>query len=341
MVKPTPWGRTAGAEPAGEVHTPSASTPSSTATGGQATGSLRDERWDRRRALAAAALRRTRDRAEEIRTTPRLSGKWGYVFSALGFVVTFILMFQHWMVAHGPDGMAAATPFGQVDSTTKYLTVWSSEGPPPAANFTGSWAVTASSVIAVTIAAVAIHIVTGSPRFARIATGASVLSALLVLANLLYLTSQQKSLKNMTIRRWDLGGQIGSWINWAFNDGSKPVAGLNQVDYVASGTITSAAIAAVVIAVGAAVIAVATMPRRTDGSGSTWTPWRISVSRGTTSNYVATTGTDRPAADATGAGPATRPPDATATGSEATESRTEATDPPDDSEPPGTGPAQR
>ncbi|MGI5218364.1 hypothetical protein [Nocardia sp. CA-290969] len=282
MAKPTPWGR--GADPIGAAGAASATAHSPTIADPD-TVPESAQRWNRRRATAAAIARRARDRAEEIRTAPRLSGKWGYVFAALGGVVTFILMFQHWMVAHGPDGMAAATPFGQVDSTTRYLTVWSSQGPPPSADLTGSWAVTASSAIAVMIAAVAIHIVTDSPRFARIATGAAVLSAVLVVVNLLYLTARQKSLKNMTIRRWDLGGQIGSWVNWAFNDGTKPVAGLNQVDYVASGTVTTAAIAAVIIAVGAAVVAVASMPRRAAGSVL---PWRISVSRATTANYVAT-----------------------------------------------------
>lgn len=212
-----------------------------------------------------------------------MSGKWGYVFTAVGGVVTFILMFQHWMVANGPDGMAAATPFGQVDSTTRYLTVWSAQGPPPAADLTGSWAVATSAVIALTIAAVTIHITTNSARFARIATGGAVLTALLVIVNLLYLTSRQKQLKNMTIRRWDVGGQIGSWINWAVNDGSKPVAGLNQVEYVASGTLTTAAIAAVIIAVGSAVVALATVPR----SSRPRIPWRISVSREPASVHVA------------------------------------------------------
>ncbi|NUS94304.1 MAG: hypothetical protein HOQ36_18190 [Nocardia sp.] len=235
--------------------------------------------------MARDGLRRVTEHAEDIRNSPRMSGKWGYVCTALGGVVVFILMFKHWMVAHGPDGMAAATPFGQVDSTTRYLTVWSSQGTPPAADLTGSWAVTASSMIALTIAAIAIHIATNSERFARIATGGAVITALLVIANMLYLTARQKQLKNMTIRRWDLGGQVGSWINWAVNDGSKPVAGLNEVEYVASGTITTAAIAAVIIAVGSAVIAVATMPRSTTGSRM---PWRVTVSRETSADYTAT-----------------------------------------------------
>ncbi len=224
------------------------------------------------------------EHAEDIRTAPAMSGKWGYVITALGGVIVFILMFKHWMVAHGPDGMAAATPFGQVDSTTRYLTVWSAQGTPPAADLTGSWAVASSSMIALTIAAIAIHIATNSERFARIATGGAVLTALLVIANMLYLTARQKQLKTMTIRRWDLGGQVGSWINWAVNDGSKPVAGLNEVEYVASGTITTAAIAAVIIAVGSAVIAVATMPRTATGPRM---PWRVTVSRETASNYTA------------------------------------------------------
>lgn len=284
MVKPSPWGASEGdgAAPSSTVRT--ATPASAPPTSSSPAAGARAEAWQRRRALAQTGLRVARERADDIRTAPVMNGKWGYVVSALGGVIVFILMFKHWMVAHGPDGMAAATPFGQIDSTTRYLTVWSSKGPPPAADLTGSWAVAASSMIALTIAAVAIHIATNSERFARIATGGAVLSALLVIANMLYLTARQKDLKNMTIRRWDLGGQVGSWINWAVNDGSKPVAGLNQVEYVASGTITTSAIAAVIIAVGSAVIAVATLPRNANGGRM---PWRISISRETSANYSA------------------------------------------------------
>lgn len=322
MAKPTPWGRSADAD---AVRSSFAGTPGSA---GATTDPARDriQRWNERRAAATALLRRARGRADDIRTAPRLTGKWGYVFSALGGIVAFVLMFQHWLVANGPDGRAAATAFGRIDTTTRYLAVWSSKGAPPAADLTGSWAVTASAAIAVCLAAVAIYIVTDSPRFARIATGASVLSAVLVVVNLLYLTSRQKSLKEMTARRWDLGGQVGSWIDWAFNDGTKPVAGLNQIDYVASGTVTTAAIAAVVTSAAGAVVAVAMVPRRTDGSPWSWIPWRISVSRATTSSYVAA-GADRTPEPA----PAVDTPAAEPEGVQGVES-----DPPDDAQPPGT-----
>ncbi|WP_433489914.1 hypothetical protein [Nocardia grenadensis] len=300
MVKPSPWGASGG-----DGDTASNTVRTATAEPGpSASAGARSEVWERRRTLARSGLRRVAEHAEDIRTAPAMSGKWGYVITALGGVIVFILMFKHWMVAHGPDGMAAATPFGQVDSTTRYLTVWSAQGTPPAADLTGSWAVASSSMIALTIAAIAIHIATNSERFARIATGGAVLTALLVIANMLYLTARQKQLKTMTIRRWDLGGQVGSWINWAVNDGSKPVAGLNEVEYVASGTITTAAIAAVIIAVGSAVIAVATMPRTATGPRM---PWRVTVSRETASNYTAEPAATPPAAPAAEPAPASPP----------------------------------
>lgn len=314
MVKASPWGTSGGtgAEPSG----PNAAAPPAHDP---------NEQWEHRRAVARAGLRQARERAEDIRNSPLMSGKWGYVFTALGGVVTFVLMFQHWMVANGPDGMAAATPFGQVDSTTRYLSVWSSEGPPPAADLTGSWAVATSSVIALTIAAVAIHITTNSARFARIATGGAVVTALLVIVNLLYLTSRQKQLKSMTNRRWDVGGQIGSWINWAVNDGSKPVAGLNQVEYVASGTLTTAAIAAVIISVGSAVVALATLPR----SSRPRIPWRISISREAGAERIAMGGNtaQKPPATGTAAGEQhSAPPPHTGTGAAVTRAPAEQAD---------------
>ncbi|WP_327151468.1 hypothetical protein [Nocardia sp. NBC_01329] len=291
MVKPSPWGASEGddAVSSSTVRAARPTTAAATPASPPLPAGARAEAWERHRTRARAGLRLAQERAEDIRTAPQMSGKWGYVVAALGGVIVFILMFKHWLVAHGPDGMAAATPFGQIDSTTRYLSVWSSKGPPPAADLTGSWAIAASSMIALTIAAVAIHIATNSERFARIATGGAVISALLVVVNMLYLTARQKELKSMTNRRWDLGGQLGSWINWAVNDGSKPVAGLNQVDYVASSTITNSAIAAVIISVGAAVIAVATLPRSATGGRM---PWRVSISREASANYSAA-GSDR------------------------------------------------
>lgn len=306
MVKASPWGTSGGtdAEPSG----PNAAAPPA---------HDRNEQWEHRRAVARAGLRQVRERAEGIRNSPLMSGKWGYGFTALGGIVTFVLLFQHWMVANGPDGMAAATPFGQIDSTTRYLSVWSSGGPPAAADLTGSWAVATSSVIALTIAAIAIHITTDSARFARIATGGAVLTALLVIVNLLYLTARQKSLKSMTNRRWDVGGQIGSWINWAVNDGSKPVAGLNQVEYVASSTLTTAAIAAVIISVGSAVVALATLPR----SSRPRIPWRISISREATAERVAIGGNTAQKSPVTGTAAGEQdsaPPPHTGTGGDTT-----------------------
>lgn len=311
MAKSTPWARNTGpsAVPTDAGHASSAGSPAGTTTVDPPGTDTRSERWSRRRATAAVLVRRARYRAEEIRTAPRLTGKWGYIFAAGGGIVTFVLMFQHWIIARGPDGMAAATPFGRIDSTTRYLSVWSSQGPQPTANLTGWWAILASTAIAVTVAAVVIHILTDAPKFARIATGSSALSAVLVVMAVLYLAIRQKHLKAMTNRRWDIGGQIGSWIDWAFNDGTKPVAGLNQVEYVASGTFTAAAIVAVILAVSSAVVAIAAMPRRT--GGSTWIPLRVSITRTTTTRNE-TSGAGTPAdAGATGAAdsPAASPPD--------------------------------
>ncbi|NKY54669.1 hypothetical protein [Nocardia flavorosea] len=305
MTKPTPWGASTGHgdEPAGAVRAASTAAQGSTADAHRA--EARARRWGERRAAASVVLRGARDRAGELRTAPRLIGKWGYIFAAGGAIITFVLMFQHWIIAQGPDGTAAATPFGKIDSSTRYLSVWSSQGPQPTANLTGWWALLASTAIAVTVAAVAVYIVTDSPKFARIATGASAVSAAFVVMSVLYLAIRQKNLKAMTNRRWDLGGQVGSWINWAFNDGTKPVAGLNQVEYVASGTFTTAAIVAVVLAVSSAVVAIAALPRST--SGSTWIPLRVSITRATTARR--TTGSHISPPDAAPDSAATPRPD--------------------------------
>ncbi|WP_040790613.1 hypothetical protein [Nocardia paucivorans] len=277
MAKPTPWGPATADQGGGGSGPEKTSIP-------ETTGDPVAERAERHRAAVRAGAAELASRVDEIRRSPRLVGKWSYVVTALGSIITFALMFRDWMVAKGPDGSAAANAFGRIDANTKYLTVWSKYGPNHTANLTGFWAVAASAALAVTVFAVVLYIITESETMARTAAGAAVLGAVLVISTVLYLTVRQKHLKDMTMRRWDLGGQLGSLMNWAFSDGSLVLPGMHQTQYVATGTLTASAMAAVVVSVGSAVVALAQLLRSTPRTAAGGIrriniPWRINITR--------------------------------------------------------------
>lgn len=289
MVKPTPWGAPQTNPDVGGSD-PEQTSPAEAARAAAA---------ERRRAAVRAGMAGLLARANDILRSPRLAGKWGYVMAAIGSVITFMLMFQHWMVAKGPDGSAAANAFGRIDANTKYLTVWSKYGPNHTANLTGFWAVAASTAIAVVVFAVILHVLTNSETLARTATIATVVTAVFVVSTVLYLTLRQQHLKAMTARRWDLGGQFGSLMNWAFNNGDLVLPGMHDTQYVATGSLTPSAVAAIIISTGSAVMALAqwwrSHPRTTTAGSALWRaamPWRINITRTASTRMSASQDTD-------------------------------------------------
>lgn len=287
MVKPTPWGAPQTNPDVG------GSDPEQTSAAEVARAAA-----ERRRAAVRAGMAGLGARTNDILRSPRLAGKWGYVMAAIGSVITFALMFQHWMVAKGPDGSAAANAFGRIDANTKYLTVWSKYGPNHTANLTGFWAVTASTALAVVVFAVVLYVLTNSETLARTATIATVVAALFVVSTVLYLSVRQKHLKAMTARRWDLGGQFGSLMNWAFNGGDLVLPGMHETQYVATGSLTPSAVAAIIISTGSALMALAqwwrSHPRTTTGAAP-WRvtmPWRLNITRTASTRMSASQDTD-------------------------------------------------
>lgn len=308
MVKPTPWGGTTANRGAGGPD------PEQTLAA-EAAHAVVAERAERHRAAVRAGMVGLLAKADDVRRSPRMAGKWGYVMAAIGLITTFVLMFQHWMVAKGPDGSAAANAFGRIDAQTKYLTVWSKYGPNHTANLTGFWAVATSAAIAVTVFAVALYIITNSETLARTATIATLVAAILVVSTVLYLTLRQKHLKAMTARRWDLGGQFGSLMNWAFNSGDLVLPGMHETQYVATGSLTPSAVTALVISIGSAVTALAQWWRShpsTTAGAAPWRvtmPWRINITRTSSTRMSASQDTDeKQPADASEAAGGTKSP---------------------------------
>ncbi|ONM48813.1 hypothetical protein [Nocardia donostiensis] len=206
----------------------------------------------------AAPEPRSTQRVAEIRARlAPLRGRWGYVCAAIGGFFTLILMFQPWLMATGPNGKASATPFGRIDAATQYMDVWSSAGPSKTAKINGVLGILAAAAIIVTISAVVIYLRTRSEAMAKAATIGSVAVAILVVVTLLYMNSKGAELKNMTVRKWDIGGQVGSLMGWAFGNSDLMLPGIRETQYVASATLTPPAMIAIAASLASAVAAVA------------------------------------------------------------------------------------
>ncbi|WP_454197375.1 hypothetical protein [Nocardia sp. Marseille-Q1738] len=203
-----------------------------------------------------------------------LRGHWGYVAAAVGNLVTLVLLFQSWITVRGPDGRVTVNAFGRMQITTVYLNVWSSHRP-RAAQITGFWAILASAAIAITVLAVVINLRLRIEALTRLATFSTLATALFVLITVLHINSKSAELKGMVSRTTDLGGQIGSFMNWAFGNGRLAVPGVGQVNYT-SATLTQWALLAGLAALGSAVAAV-TQWVRSDSTGLFRMPWRVQV----------------------------------------------------------------
>ncbi|MFF7940990.1 hypothetical protein ACFZC5_14850 [Nocardia gamkensis] len=239
MVQPTPW--------------QSKETPD---------GQPAKQNWAERGAVPAKAI------------SVALRGYWGYVWAAIGSLVTLILLFQPWMTARGADGSVSTNAFGRMQITTRFMNVWSRSGPRPA-QITGFWALLACAAIVITILVVVINLRLRLVALSRLATLSSLVSALLVLFTVLYINSKGGDLKAMVGRRTDLGGQIGSLMSWAFGNGRLVVPGIGQVAYSSAG-LTPWALIAGATSLGSAVAALAQWIRNRSG-GLFSVPWRVQV----------------------------------------------------------------
>ncbi|WP_282779515.1 hypothetical protein [Nocardia sp. CC201C] len=172
------------------------------------------------------------------------------MLAVAGSIVTFLLLFQPWIIASGPGGKVRANAFGRIDATTNYLTAWS-QLKSPTADVTGMWALFTSAALTISVVTVLIYLRLRSDLMDRLATIATVAAAVFVLATLVYLNSKGSDLKAMTTRRWDLGGQVGSLMAWAFGNGQLILPGMREVGY-SSASLTPAAMFASITSIGSA-----------------------------------------------------------------------------------------
>ncbi|MGO4614022.1 hypothetical protein AB4305_07585 [Nocardia sp. 2YAB30] len=205
-----------------------------------------------------------------------LRGNWGYLGAAAGNIITFVLLFNPWLTASGPDGTISADPFGGLQVSTSLVGLWSGS-PPPAADVNGTWGVLASAAGAITVFAVLVDLRARTKGLSHVAAVSSVALALFVVFALVHLNNKAAEVKDMvgSGSPRDLGTQIGLLVRWASGNGTYPVPGLRQVTY-STASLTSSAWLAGAISLVSAVAAIAQWIRgRT--TGPVRLPWRFSV----------------------------------------------------------------
>lgn len=203
-----------------------------------------------------------------------LRGYWGYAWAAVGSLVTLILLFRPWISVRGPDGSVTVNAFGRMQNTTVYLNVWSTHRP-RAAQISGFWAILACAAIFITVLAVVINLRLRLEAITRLVAMSTLATAVFVLITVLHINSKSGELKGMVSRTTDLGGQIGSFMNWAFGNGKLAVPGLGQSAYT-SATLTQWALLASLVSFGSALAAI-TQWIRSSPTSLFRLPWRVQV----------------------------------------------------------------
>ncbi|MEV6139152.1 hypothetical protein AB0L63_24440 [Nocardia sp. NPDC051990] len=181
--------------------------------------------------------------------TASLRGNAGYLVAAVANLVTLVMLFRPWITVTGPDGMARADAFGRIEATTSYLMAWSGSGP-STADISGTWAIFTTATIIVLVTVVVINLRIGKAALYRIAVASGIAVAIFVLLTMRNLNSRASDLMAMTARSWDAGGQVGSWIQWAFSGGDLMLPGVRS-----SGYSTTSFTGAALIACGASMVA--------------------------------------------------------------------------------------
>ncbi|MEV2221327.1 hypothetical protein AB0E01_15770 [Nocardia vinacea] len=90
----------------------------------------------------------------------------------------------------------------------------------------------------------------GKTALYRIAVASGIAVAIFVLLAMRHLNSRASELMAMTSRGWDAGGQVGSWIQWAFSGGDLMLPGARSSAYS-----TTSFTGAALIACGASMVA--------------------------------------------------------------------------------------
>ncbi|GAB2690696.1 hypothetical protein [Nocardia thraciensis] len=198
-----------------------------------------------------------------------LRENWGYSIAVVGGVITLVLLFQPWLTARGPAGTAYTNAFGRITATNNLMNAWSTHGPSPA-RILGIWGLLASGAIIVMCVTAIANLRRRSDAIARITVISSFAVAVFVLAALVYINTKAPDLKGMTSRRYDLGGQVGSLMTWAFGNGRLVIPGMGKSAEFSSASLSPWALLAGATAIACAAFTCIQWIREHPGNSFRW-----------------------------------------------------------------------
>lgn len=177
-----------------------------------------------------------------------LRSDWGYLCAAGLSLLTFLLLFQPWVSASGPNGKVSANAFGRIDGFTSSS---SQSGGQDAVSISGAWAVLTAMAVAGTVFSVVLYFRVRSQTLSRLVMGTSGAAALFALITLLYLNSKAPELRELTESAANAG-----LFSWLFGNDVASNLGLGEHRIASAGLDLSATLSAL-SAFGAALAAAA------------------------------------------------------------------------------------
>ncbi|MFX0575923.1 hypothetical protein [Nocardia nepalensis] len=177
-----------------------------------------------------------------------LRSDWGYLCAAGLSLLTFLLLFQPWVSATGPNGTVSANAFGRIDGFTS--STWQSGGS-NVVSISGAWAVLTTMAVAGTVFSVVLYFRVRSQALSRLVMGTSAAAALFVLITLLYLNSKAPELRGLT----ESASHAGLF-SWLFGNGMSSNLGPGEHRIASAGLDLGATLSAIT-ACGAALAAAA------------------------------------------------------------------------------------
>ncbi|RDI54413.1 hypothetical protein [Nocardia mexicana] len=198
-----------------------------------------------------------------------LRENWGYSIAVVGGIITLVLLFQPWLTARGPAGTAYTNAFGRITATNNLMNAWSTHGPAPA-RILGIWGLLASGAIILMCVTAIANLRRRSDSIARITVISSLAVAVFVLLALVYINTKAPDLKGMTSRRYDLGGQIGSMMTWAFGNGRLVIPGMGKSAEFSSASLSPWALLAGATAITCAAFTCIQWIREHPGNSFRW-----------------------------------------------------------------------
>ncbi|MFQ6392415.1 hypothetical protein ACLMAJ_03065 [Nocardia sp. KC 131] len=193
-------------------------------------------------------------------------GHWGYLFAAVGNIITLFGLFEPWVDASSTDGRITATPFGKFQISSSLVALWSG-APPPTAKINGMWAVLACIAVVITVSAAMINLRARTQALSALVMGSTVAVSLFLVFALVHMNNKLPDLRAMVgnASARDLGSQVGMLMRWASGNGNYALPGLKRYTWTTASLTTWAWLAGG-MAVISAIAAIAQWVRsRPDG----------------------------------------------------------------------------